>query len=173
MAASGAGLALSGSHIVRLFRLGGWIFNGQAGSATGLSSGAIDSGTVLTSGTVTSLYAARTDCAHRLRAPTARTDCAPSGTTDARWQLSTGGNLTVGALPVATSLDVLGLSAWVKSNAGLGNTATLSLLITEYEGNGTQLRQNTAASLTGPLRSPAHRRAGRNSPPAIRPAPTA
>lgn len=127
-------------HTLSLFGPGGWTFAASSGSA--YASGAWEQNTTNTypNGPVQSYGALRVD------AP-------PAGTWDTTWRLYSGGSApswsatNTWAVPALTG-QVLGGSVYVKSS-GLGASATIAVQITEFTNNGTQLRQNTFASLTG------------------------
>jgi hypothetical protein len=138
------GGAFSSVQQLALFGPGAWQF---VSTGAGVCSGAWDgdqergasgsAGVTYTGGPVSSLCAARIDLP-------------PTGAVNAQWA-SYGGGAPAGtsAMPV-TALDVLGVSAAVESS-GLAATATVSLIVIEYDSNGNYLRQGTVQSKAGNL----------------------
>lgn len=135
LAASGAGLGVGGPfahvHQVTLFGPGGWQFVGSQNGATGTCwpFWERDGTQTYPGGPVTSFACARMDLAG-------------SGTVDCLWRLYAGGSAAgTSAIPVGAPGDTLAYAVAARS-VGLGASATLCVVITEYDASGTQLRQS-------------------------------
>ena len=125
-------------QFVSLFGPGGWIWFGTAGGSTGLAACAWEQSTANTypNGPVTSYGAARIDLP-------------PAGTVTAGWTPYTGGAPAgTNAIPASTG-QVLGLSAQVKSTGLHATNASMALLVNEYDGSGAFLRQDSVQSALG------------------------
>ncbi len=149
IAAVGGSLVLGGPyasvHSLSLFGPGGWQF-ASAGSvpALGVWDGSLPERGSLGSGAA-NMYAGGPVASYGA----ARIDTPASGTVDARWRLFSGGApLGSWAMPVASAGNVLGVSAWVRSS-GLGASAQIQAIVSEFDASGNLLRSGTVATLNG------------------------